>query len=218
MKNTSRKHVSGGKPGRIAALAAGIVMLFGSAAPAAAQGFELVLGEERFYPGIVLIFEGAVRDRVSPTQAHLAEELTNVHIEARANWDENEANIPPGTPAGGFVAYMNIHAQVTNETTGKEAFVTLTPHINLIDSLHYARNMALPGEDSDPYTVVFTVMPPDGLTLATHRDWDNLHGRGFGLFRGRTFKYTGVNFFDIATAPPRASAFAVPDEETYIPE
>lgn len=218
MKNKSRKHAGGGKLGRIAALAAGIAMLFGSAVPAGAQAFELVLGEERFYPGIVLIFEGAVRDRVSPMQAHLAEELTNVHIEARANWDENENNIPPGTPAGGFVAYMNIHAQVTNEATGKEAFVTLTPHINLIDSLHYARNMALPGEDSDLYTVVFTVMPPDGSTLATHRDWDNLHGRGFGLFRGRTFKYENVSFFDIATAPPRASAFEVPDEEVYVQE
>ncbi len=204
MQNTTR-----GRSAPAAALAlAGIGMLFMQAAPVAAQ--ELVLGEESFYPGIVLIFEGAVRDAVTPRQAHLEEELTDVHIEARANWNADETLIPEGTPPAGFVAYMNIYAQVTNQTTGKETFATLTPHLNLIDNLHYARNIALPGEQTDLYTVKFFVSPPDKHTLALHRDWLNEYGDR--LFPRKEFTYENVDFFDIATAPPRKSAFEVPNK------
>ena len=41
---------------------------------------ELVIGEERLEPGIVFIFEGAVKDIVYPNSTNLAEEFTNVHI------------------------------------------------------------------------------------------------------------------------------------------
>ena len=112
------------------ATAAGLCfgVLLSMTAPASAQ--ELVIGEERVEPGIVFIFEGAVRDLVSPRAGNLPEDLTHVHIEARVNWDE--MNIPEGTPPGGFVAYLNIHALVQNEMTREINFVTLTPHINLI--------------------------------------------------------------------------------------
>ena len=48
------------------AVAAGscLGVLLSATAPASAQ--ELVIGEERVEPGIVLIFEGAVRDLISP--------------------------------------------------------------------------------------------------------------------------------------------------------
>ena len=134
-------------------------LLLSAALPASAQ--ELVIGEERVDPGIVFIFEGAVRDLVSPTAQNLAEDLTHVHIEARVNWDM--AGIPEGTPAEGFVPYLNIHALVQNEMTGEIQFVSLLPHINLIDNFHYARNMQLPGGASDPYTVYFYVNPPRRL-------------------------------------------------------
>ncbi len=39
-----------------------------------------------------------------PEGMHLKENQTNIHIEARVNWDTN--NIPEGTPPGGFVAYF----------------------------------------------------------------------------------------------------------------
>ena len=172
-------------------------------APAAAQ-FELVLGEEHFEPGIVLIFEGAVRDHVEPTVQHLAERYTEVHIEARANWEDDEAMIPPGTPPGGFVGYMHVNARIRNEMTGQYKFVTLTPHVNLIDSLHYARNIALPGEAGDPYEVTFFVDPPSQFALAKHRDW--LDGYGELLFEPVSFTYEGVNFMEIVNAPPRLAA------------
>ena len=174
------------------------------AAPAAAQ-FELVLGEEHFYPGIVLIFEGAVRDHVEPTVQHLGEEHTHVHIEARANWEADETMIPPGTPPGGFVAYMHVNAQIKNEITGAYKFVTLTPHVNLIDSLHYARNIALPGSATDPYEVKFFVNPPGSFTLAKHRDW--LLAYGELLFPAKEFTYRSVDFTEIVNAPPRAASF-----------
>ena len=49
---------------------------------------ELVIGEETIEPGIVFIFEGAIKDHVAPMSMHLAEKETHVHIEARVNWDE----------------------------------------------------------------------------------------------------------------------------------
>ena len=62
---------------------------------------ELVIGEERIEPGIVFIFEGAIKDQIIPSSLHLKENQTNVHIEARVNWDTN--NVPTGTPSGGFI-------------------------------------------------------------------------------------------------------------------
>ena len=124
---------------------------------------ELVIGEERLEPGIVFIFEGAVKDIVYPNSTNLAEEFTNVHIEARVNWDSN--NIPEGTPSGGFIPYLNINATITNESTGQKTFIDLTPHINLIDNFHYARNISLPGKIDQQYSVIFNVNPPEKLTL-----------------------------------------------------
>ena len=77
---------------------------------------ELIIGEERVEPGIVFIFEGAIKDTVHPESANLAEDETNVHIEARVNWD-NE-NIPAGAVPGGFIPYLNITAKITNQING----------------------------------------------------------------------------------------------------
>ena len=189
-------------PFAVSALAA--CMLVALASPLNAQ--ELVLGEETVEPGIVFIFEGAVRDHVVPTVQHLPERETDVHIEARANWGADEETLPDGTPPGGFVGYLLVHAEITNETSGVGAFVTLLPHTNLIDSTHYARNIALPGVAGDLYKVTFYVNPPDPFSLALHRDW--LDGYGDKLFEARVFTYENVSFSDIAIAPPRPSADA----------
>ena len=85
---------------------------------------ELVIGEERVEPGIVLIFEGAIKDHVMPMGLHLAENETNIHIEARVNWDTE--NIPDGTPTGGFVAYLHITAKITNENSGLSTFIAVS--------------------------------------------------------------------------------------------
>ena len=48
---------------------------------------ELVIGEERVEPGIVFIFEGAIKDVIIPESNNLSVNETNIHIEARVNWD-----------------------------------------------------------------------------------------------------------------------------------
>ena len=170
----------------------GFMMLFNFllAAP------ELVIGEERVNPGVVFIFEGAVKDHVMPMGMHLPEDQTHVHIEARVNWDE--INIPDGTPPGGFVPYLHITSTVTNQRTGLMTFIDLVPHINLIDNFHYARNITLPGLDGDFYTVDFHIIPPTNIDLALHRDW--MDGYGNSLLEGVSFSYKDVYFKEICGA------------------
>ena len=157
---------------------------------------ELVIGEKRVEPGIVFIFEGAVKDHIMPMGMHLDEDQTHVHIEARVNWDEN--NIPDGTPSGGFVPYLHITAIVKNQKTGMQTFIDLTPHINLIDNFHYARNMSLPGGIDDLYSVIFNIVPPTHIDLAIHKDWLDTYGEA--LLKGQSFSYKDVYFGDICRA------------------
>ena len=140
---------------------------------------ELIIGEERVEPGIVFIFEGAIKDTVHPESANLAEDETNVHIEARVNWDAT--NIPEGAIPDGFIPYLRISSTVYNETNGLKTFVDLTPHINLIDNFHYARNNS-----------------PHEFDLALHNDWLKLYGKN--LFNNSEFKYTQIDFEEIAKA------------------
>ena len=157
---------------------------------------ELVIGEERVEPGIVFIFEGAIKDVIIPESNNLSVNETNIHIEARVNWDST--NIPEGTPAEGFVAYLKINAIVYNQKTGLKTFVDLTPHLNMIDNFHYARNISLPGEIDDLYTVEFKINAPHEFDLAFHKDWMEKFGKG--LFKNTSFKYENVDFEEIAKA------------------
>jgi uncharacterized protein involved in high-affinity Fe2+ transport len=160
------------------------------------SALELVIGKKRVEPGIVFVFEGAVKDHVMPHALHLAENDTHVHIEARVNWDEKD--IPKGTPAGGFVPYLHITAQVINESTKLSTFIDLLPHINLVDNFHYARNMTLPGKLDDKYTVIFKVVKPTHIDLALHKDWLNNYGEE--LLKDAAFTYHKVDFEAIAKA------------------
>lgn len=154
---------------------------------------ELIIGEERVEPGIVFIFEGAVKDTVHPESANLAEDETNVHIEARVNWDA--VNIPDGAIPDGFIPYLRISSTVYNENTGLKTFVDLIPHINLIDNFHYARNIYLPGGENDLYTVEFYINPPENSDLAFHMDWTKIFGNK--LIDNYTFIYKNINFLEI---------------------
>tara|TARA_B100001778_G_C18414070_1_gene550237 strand:+ start:173 stop:715 length:543 start_codon:yes stop_codon:yes gene_type:complete len=157
---------------------------------------ELVIAEERVEPGIVFIFEGAIKDHVMPMMMHLSENQTNIHIEARVNWDTK--NVPDGTPAGGFVPYLHMTAMVTNEKTGLKTFIDLLPHINLIDNFHYARNISLPGSVDDLYSVEFNIIPPTHIDLSLHKDW--LDNYGNSLMNECKFSYKNVDFSEIAKA------------------
>ena len=160
---------------------------------------ELIIGEETVNPGIVFIFEGAVKDHVMPEGMHLKENQTNIHIEARVNWDTN--NIPEGTPPGGFVAYLHITAKVTNQNSGMSTFIDLLPHINLVDNYHYARNISLPGNADDLYLVEFNILPPTHIDLSLHKDW--LDNYGNELMKNQYFKYSNVDFEEIAKSSRR---------------
>jgi len=160
---------------------------------------ELIIGEETVHPGIVFIFEGAVKDHVIPEGMHLKENQTNIHIEARVNWDTDD--IPEGTPSGGFVAYLHITAKVTNQNSGMSTFIDLLPHLNLVDNYHYARNISLPGNADDLYLVEFNILPPTHIDLSLHKDW--LDNYGNELMKNQYFKYSNVDFEEIANSSRR---------------
>ena len=160
---------------------------------------ELIIGQERVEPGIVFIFEGAIKDIVYPDKFHLSEGKSDIHIEARVNWDK--VNIPEGTPPNGFVPYLKINALVTNEKTGVKSFIDLVPHINLIDNFHYARNMSLPGNVDDSYTVEFFINNPSQYDLSFHKDWKDNFSES--LISDQDFKYENVSFTEIASLKRR---------------
>ena len=155
---------------------------------------ELIIGEEKVQPGIIFIFEGAVKDNIHPNSLHLPESETDVHIEARVNWSNNK--IPKGAVPGGFIPYLYITALLENSKTGLKTFVDLKPHINLIDNFHYARNISLPGSIKDRYDIQFNISPPSNIELALHNDWIEKYGKN--LLNKYTFSYKGVNFEQIA--------------------
>ena len=185
------------KPFICVGLAVLVVSLAPPPPPLAA--LEMVIGEKRVAPGIIYIFEGAVKDDVSPKALHLPENQTHIHIEARVNWDKQ--NIPQGAPSGGFIPYLKIVAQITHEKTNRTFWVDLLPHINLVDNFHYARNTTLPGGIGDLYNVRFVVLPPTQRDLALHKDWVDKYGYAFT--KQQTFTYRKVNFEEIARARRR---------------
>ena len=157
---------------------------------------ELIIGEVRLDPGIKFIFEGAIKDKVFPLSRNLSESETNVHIEARVNWDI--INVPKGTPKGGFIPYLKIISIIKNQSSGIKTFIDLFPHINLIDNFHYARNISLPGSVEDKYSVKFNVTKPSGTDLALHMDWMKSYGKQ--LLENKTFSYDNVDFSAVAKA------------------
>jgi periplasmic iron binding protein len=171
----------------------GMALVFAHARTAPAV--EVGIGEATIPPGVTLVFEGAMPDNITPHAQHLAQENTDVHLEVRANWAA-EGAVPDGAPRGGFVAYLNMHAQVENEQTGQVLFVTLMPHLVLGDSFHYARNVALPGGTNHRYTITFFVNPPDPFALAFHANWREQFGPT--LIQAHVFTFHGVDFSAVA--------------------
>lgn len=163
----------------------------------AAHAQEQVFGEEVVGPGVKLSFLAAPRDDVRPAAQHLAEGQTDIHLEVLAGWTK-EASEMVGAPAGGFVPYLHLFARIQNERTGQAQKVSLVPHINRSDNVHYARNVALPGAPDDPYTIVFSVHPPGSFELAIHRDWRKTYGER--LFPPATVTYKHVQLEEVATA------------------
>ena len=161
-----------------------------------AHAEEMVIGEVRTDLGIDIIFEAAVKDHIVPTMQHLPIDQTAVHLEARVNWAEQD--IPEGTPAGGFVPYLIVDAFIRNEKSGRTFHAALTPHVNLIDNFHYARNIALPGAIDDTYTLVFHIRPPERSQMSFHQDWLDEYGET--ILKADKYEYKNLNFEAIAKA------------------
>ena len=71
----------------------------------------------------------------------------------------------------------------------------------MVDNFHYARNMALPGDIGDLYSVSFAVARLSSHAVALHKDW--LESHGTQIVEERVFEYTDVDFSDIANASRR---------------
>ncbi|NBB99574.1 MAG: hypothetical protein GVY15_01760 [Bacteroidetes bacterium] len=171
-------------------------------AGAPAQAQEMVIGEDVIAPGIHLVFEAAPKDDVTPYDQNLAEEKTDIHLEVLATWAEAPSvAVPEGVVRGGFVGYLHFFATVTNEATGAAQTLALIPHITLGDAMHYARNVSLPGETTDSYTVTFDVRPPDETELAFHKSWRDAHGAP--LVEAQSFTFEGLDFEKMAAATRR---------------
>lgn len=69
------------------------------------------------------------------------------------------------------------------------------PHRNLIDNLHHARNITVPGSVDALYTTTFTISPPQGKNLGTHHDW---HQKVGYLNEESTFTYQDLLFDEVS--------------------
>ena len=159
---------------------------------------EMVIGEVSTKPGISLIFEGAIKDDVQPSQAFGLESESDIHIEVVATWNEAA---PRGAVVGGFVPYLDITAVIKNQDSAEEIVVRLDPHLNMSDNFHYARNTKLPGAKDGVYTVTFSVSGPEAADVGIHYDWREEVGEK--LFDGGIFKFTDLDFLDIAESRRR---------------
>ncbi len=151
---------------------------------------EFVLGERIIRPGIHFIFEAAPEDTIAPAGYHLPKSKTDIHLEVLASWVSRKEGLGKSF-SGGFVPYLSISALVVNEKTGQSLQADLIPHVNFVDAVHYARNIALPGKPTDLYTVHFEIRPPAPGQLSYHHDWVQVHGAR--LFEKQHVVYKNVN-------------------------
>lgn len=159
---------------------------------------EMIIGTGSIEPGVDLIFEGGVKDEIMPEEYYLSENETDVHIEVLANWS---SDAPKGSPEGGHVAYLNVTAVLINETTGSSDTHKLTPHVNMSDNLHYAKNIKLPGKIDEPYTVIFEIRPPKNDELGMHYDWRYTVDKE--LIVAERFEFNNLDFKEIAISKRR---------------
>ena len=159
---------------------------------------EMVIGESSMDPGIILIFEGGIKDDIQPAKYYLEENATDVHLEVLANWSETA---PSGSPLGGHVAYLEVTAEIINEQTKESSSVELTPHLNMSDNLHYAQNVRLPGKVNETYTVIFKISEPKSGNMGMHFDWRNQVAKT--LTPGGRFEFNNLDFEVIALSKRR---------------
>lgn len=169
------------------------VVAISFAAGSKAVAGEIEIGVEELPGGIELIFEAAPADTLSPSFMHLPESETEVHFEVRANFGSDNDY---ASAEGGFVPYLNVNVLVKNRVTGDALQITLTPHMNLVDGFHYARNVDLPGDAvSDSFDLTFFVEPPGEFGVQIHSDFRvNVNDE---VIDGAKFEFENVNFSEV---------------------
>lgn len=157
---------------------------------------EQIISEEKLGEQITITFEAAPKDTVFNISINqLTEQETDIHIEALVNW--NEDTQIEGQLAKGFIPYVNIISEIINENSGQKKIVELTPHINLSDGFHYAKNIKLPGLRADKYKLKF-IITPDDKALSYHMDWKEKYP--YPIFEKKVFEYSNLDFKETSEA------------------
>ena len=160
---------------------------------------EQVISRENLSNDIKIIFEAAPKDTLfNDSVEQLSEQDTDIHIEALVNWNDDISI--DGQSAAGFIPYVNITSEIINENTNDKNVVELTPHINLIDGFHYAKNIKLPGLRTDRYKLKFTITP-DNEELTYHMDWKEKYP--YPIFKKKVFEYSNLDFKKTSEATRR---------------
>ncbi len=160
---------------------------------------EQIISEENLSDTITITFEAAPKDSLFNTSVkQLDEKDTDIHIEALVNWNENISI--EGQMAHGFIPYVTITSEIINEKSNNSKTIKLTPHINLTDGFHYAKNIKLPGLRTDTYKIIFTITP-DNKSLTYHMDWKEKYP--YPIFEKKVFEYTNLDFQAMSEATRR---------------
>ena len=164
-----------------------------------AYSAEQIISEEQLSENITIIFEAAPKDSVfNELSPQLPEKETDIHIEALVNWSDDTQI--EGQLAKGFIPYVSITSEIVNENSGQKKVIELTPHINLSDGFHYAKNIKLPGLRTDKYKLKFTIKP-DGEALTYHMDWKEKYP--YPIFKKKVFEYSNLDFKKTSEATRR---------------
>tara|TARA_B100001057_G_scaffold9088_1_gene8340 strand:+ start:219 stop:779 length:561 start_codon:yes stop_codon:yes gene_type:complete len=160
---------------------------------------EQIISQEELGDNISITFEAAPKDTVfNDSVRQLSENETDIHIEALVNW--NDGIQIEGQLAEGFIPYVNITSEIINENSGRKKIIDLTPHINLSDGFHYAKNIKLPGLRTDKYKLIFTITP-DNEALTYHMDWKEKYPSP--IFEKKVFEYSNLDFKETSEATRR---------------
>jgi uncharacterized protein involved in high-affinity Fe2+ transport len=152
---------------------------------------KMKIGKEKIEPGIRVEFIAETRDTITPENGNLPAQETDIHLEALVNWAEL---FPPKHELrGDYVPYLMVTAKITDEQSGKSEDVELVPHLSAGDGMHYAKNVKLPGADTDHYTLVFIIDPPKEGVVNFHSDWVKKFGANY-FSQPVTFTYKNQNF------------------------
>lgn len=152
---------------------------------------KVTIGKGKIDPGIHVEFIAETRDSIVPENSNLAKQDTDIHLEALVNWAEM---FPPKHELrGDFVPYLTITATITDEQSGKSENIELLPHLSAGDGLHYARNVKLPGMDTDQYALTFTIEPPKEGMVNFHSDWAKKFGSNY-FSQPASFAYKNQSF------------------------